>query len=90
MEVKIFVRRKSHVPDPESKALKEKLGKYPAVVGAQEGKYFKIKLGEGSGQEPTKVVDQLCKEVFSNAVIEEYSFTLDPITPDHSCGGLSV
>lgn len=75
-KVKVFVTPKKGVLDPQGKTVESALHSlnYKNVSGVQIGKYieFEIQGSRAKGQE--KQIDEMCKKLLSNPVIEDYRY----------------
>ena len=81
MLAKIYVTYKKEVLDPQGKTVNEALKTlgFDAVEDVRVGKYFEIKLGVNHINTPGgagEMIDQMCRKLLANPVIEEYSFEL--------------
>jgi len=87
----VTVTQRCGVPDPESRDIRERLRCYPVVAQARKGKYFRIEIGESDEEKARELIDGLCRRIFTNSVLEQYTFTLEAVptvSEDCSCGGL--
>jgi phosphoribosylformylglycinamidine synthase len=80
---KIHVTLKKSVLDPQGVAVSQALHSmgYPAVDSVRLGKYLELKI-EDKGKTKEKVqkeVDEMCKKLLANMVIEQYDFQLQKI-----------
>ena len=66
---------KKDVLDPQGKVVEQTLKNmgYDEVVSVRQGKYFEIELNEKNEEEGKKKVEDICKKLLSNVVIENYS-----------------
>jgi phosphoribosylformylglycinamidine synthase subunit PurS len=78
---KIHVNLKASVLDPQGVAVSNALKTlgYSEVDSLRLGKYMELKIeDQGQSQEKLKKrVDEMCKKLLANTVIETYSFTLE-------------
>lgn len=76
--VEVFVQLKEGMLDPQGKALEHALGAlgYAEVEGARVGKWITLELGGEAGPELEARVDEMCRRLLANTVIERYSFEL--------------
>ena len=66
---------KKDVLDPQGKVVEQTLKNmgYDEIVSVRQGKYFEIELNEDSEKEAKKKIEDICKKLLSNVVIENYS-----------------
>jgi phosphoribosylformylglycinamidine synthase subunit PurS len=78
---KIHVNLKASVLDPQGVAVSNALKTmgYAEVDSLRLGKYMELKLKDSglSLEKAKKRVDEMCKKLLSNTVIESYSFTVE-------------
>ncbi|MBL6959107.1 MAG: phosphoribosylformylglycinamidine synthase subunit PurS [Rhodospirillales bacterium] len=78
MKAKIHVTLKNGVLDPQGKAVQHALGSlgFTGVDDVRQGKYIEIDL-EGSDPEKARGdVEEMCKQLLANTVIENYSIEI--------------
>jgi len=78
---KITVTLRRSILDPQGKAVHhalENLGLH-SVQDVRIGKFIEIKLNAVSELEARAVVEQACKKLLSNPVMEDFSFTIENI-----------
>jgi phosphoribosylformylglycinamidine synthase subunit PurS len=81
MKAYVYVSLKKTVLDPQGKTIHSALKKmgYRGVNDVRQGKYFEVTLDDGVGRDGAQAeVERIAREVLTNPVIEEYSFTLEP------------
>lgn len=73
---KIFIRHKKGILDPQGKTIQDALHalKYSAVSDVKVGKLIDLKIDAKSIQEAKSSIDNMCKELLANPVIEQYTF----------------
>lgn len=78
MKAKIIVMPKRTVLDPQGKTVKHALESmsFSGIKDVRVGKFIEIELEGGSKAELQKKVDEACRQLLSNPVIEEYSFEI--------------
>ena len=78
---KIHVTLKKSVLDPQGVAVSNALNSmgYKEVESLRLGKYMELKLDDAGKSRGwvTNRVDEMCKKLLSNGVIETYTFTLE-------------
>tara|TARA_Y100000996_G_scaffold403317_1_gene376171 strand:- start:471 stop:704 length:234 start_codon:yes stop_codon:yes gene_type:complete len=74
MKIKIIVTLKSGVLDPQGKAIQQTLTGmgFNEVKEVRQGKYFDIETNESDEAKAKKNVDEMCKKLLANLVIEDY------------------
>ncbi len=78
MKARIKITLKNGVLDPQGKAIQNALGGL-GIAGVQEvrqGKYIEVDLTERDEAKARVTVEQMCKDLLANTVIENYSFEL--------------
>lgn len=72
MKMKIMVTPKTAVLDPQGAAVRDAMRHLgmPEVKNVRIGKYLEIELDEGADMETR--LHQLCRDLLSNPVIEDY------------------
>lgn len=76
---KVFVSLKPTVNDPEGNTIAGALASlgFGGVESVRSGRYFQIRLRAEGQKTARKQVDQMCKRLLANPVIEAYSFELE-------------
>lgn len=80
MKAHVYVTLKASVLDPQGQTIHNALKKigFGAVEGVRQGKYFVLTLGGGLDAEAAKAeVERIAREVLTNPVIEEFTYTVD-------------
>ena len=74
MKVKVIVTLKDGVLDPQGKAIQQTLNGmgYSEVKEVRQGKYFDIEVGTEDEKKAKVKVDEMCKKLLANLVIENY------------------
>jgi phosphoribosylformylglycinamidine synthase len=69
---------KRTVLDPQGKTIQSALSKmgYKGVSDVRQGKFFEPELGNLSQDEAKNEVERIAREVLTNPVIEEYTYSL--------------
>ncbi|MFZ5481417.1 MAG: phosphoribosylformylglycinamidine synthase subunit PurS [Myxococcota bacterium] len=75
MRARVYVTLKPGVHDPAGKAVQGGLASlgYAEVHDVRIGKYFEIELSEGASKER---VEEMCKKLLANTVIENFRVEL--------------
>ena len=74
MKIKVIVTLKKGVLDPQGKAIQQTLNGmgFSEVNEVRQGKYFDIEVGEIDENKAKSKVDEMCKKLLANLVIEDY------------------
>ena len=74
MKVKVIVTLKNGVLDPQGKAIQQTLNgmNFPEVKEIRQGKYFDIEVGTEDEKKAKTKVEEMCKKLLTNLVIEDY------------------
>ena len=74
MKVKVIVTLKNGVLDPQGKAIQQTLNgmAFNNVSEVRQGKYFDIEVNENDESEAKSQVEEMCKKLLANLVIEDY------------------
>ena len=74
MKVKAIVTLKNGVLDPQGKAIQQTLNgmAFDNVSEVRQGKYFDIEVNESDESKAKSQVEQMCKKLLANLVIEDY------------------
>ncbi len=78
----VYVTLRPSVLDPAGAAVESGLSQlgYQGVSGVRIGKYIELNLTATDEAEAKAQVDQMCDQLLTNPVIENYRFDLTPIT----------
>ena len=79
MRARIYVTLKTGVLDPQGQAVARTLGRlgYDEVEAVRVGKYVEIDLGGGDADAARARVDEMCRRLVANTVIEDYRIEVD-------------
>ena len=74
MKVKVIVTLKDGVLDPQGKAIQQTLNGmgFSEVNQVRQGKYFAIELNIEDEKKAKVKVEEMCKKLLANLVIEDY------------------
>jgi len=74
MKVKVIVTLKNGVLDPQGKAIQQTLNgmNFENVSEVRQGKFFEIEVTEDDETKAKSLVDDMCKKLLANLVIEDY------------------
>ncbi len=76
MKVHIYITLKKAVLDPQGKAVKHALLSlgYNEVSDVRIGKYIEIELSGTDTSEVERKVEEMCRKLLANTVIEDYRY----------------
>ncbi|HZB93304.1 MAG TPA: phosphoribosylformylglycinamidine synthase subunit PurS [Stellaceae bacterium] len=74
MRVRVHVMLKAGVLDPQGKAIQHALGSlgFAGVNEVRQGKVIDLDLAESDPERAKSSVDQMCRQLLANTVIESY------------------
>ena len=74
MKVKVIVTLKEGVLDPQGKAIQQTLNgmNFNNVDDVRQGKFFEINVNENDEAKAKLQVEDMCKKLLANLVIEDY------------------
>ncbi len=74
MKIKVIVTLKNGVLDPQGKAIQQTLNgmNFKNVEEVRQGKFFEIEVNENNETKAKSLVDDMCKKLLANLVIENY------------------
>ena len=74
MKIKVIVTPKNGVLDPQGKAIQQTLNgmSFSDVKQVKQGKYFDIEVNMEDEKKAKAKVEEMCKKLLSNLVIEDY------------------
>ena len=69
------VTLKKDVLDPQGKVVKQTLKNmgHENIDNVRQGKYFEIDINEEDKKKAEKTIEDICKKLLTNAVIEDYT-----------------
>ena len=75
MKISATVTLKKDVLDPQGKVVSQTLKNmgYRDVVSVRQGKYFEIELNETDKEKAKEKVEEICKKLLTNIIIEDYT-----------------
>ncbi len=80
MKAIVHVRPRSGVLDPQGQAVAgalKHLG-FDEVLEARQGKVIELVLADGDETKARERVEQMCKHLLANTVIEDYQVSIEP------------
>ena len=78
MKAKVHVTFKEGVLDPQGKAVRNALGSlgFDGINRVRQGKFIEIDLDESNPQKAQESVEEMCKQLLANTVIENYAIEI--------------
>jgi len=75
------VTLKPVVNDPPGLAVRDALLNlgYDGVIGVRSGKHLQVYLSAGDEEAVRRLVDDMCRRLLANPVIEDYTFEVEPV-----------
>ncbi|MBI1262790.1 MAG: phosphoribosylformylglycinamidine synthase subunit PurS [Rhizobiales bacterium] len=79
MKARIKVTLKNGVLDPQGKAIEGALGAlgFSGVESVRQGKFIEVELREQNREKAHAALDEMCRKLLANTVIENYAIELD-------------
>ena len=83
MKISAIVTLKKDVLDPQGKVVNQTLKNmgYKNIISVRQGKYFEIELEETDAENAKKIIEEICKKLLTNTVIEDYKINLKEWNP---------
>ncbi len=74
MKISATVTLKKDVLDPQGKAVNQTIKNmgFKNVTDVRQGKYFEIEIDEANKEKAKEIIEDICKKLLSNVVIEDY------------------
>jgi len=78
LKISATVTLKEEVLDPQGKVVGQTLKNmgYKNIISVRQGKHFDIELDESDRDKAKKIIEEVCKKLLSNTVIEDYKINL--------------
>ena len=69
---------KKEVLDPQGKVVNQTLKNmgYKNIINVRQGKYFDIEIDEANKEKAKEIIEEICKKLLTNVVIEDYTINL--------------
>ena len=79
MKISTTVTLKKDVLDPQGKVINQTLKNmgYSNIENVRQGKYFEIEINEDNEEKAKNKIDEICKKLLSNTVIEDYKIKIE-------------
>ena len=74
MKISVTVTLKKDVLDPQGKVVNQTLKNmgYGNIQDVRQGKYFEVELNEVDKNKAKTIIEEICKKLLTNTVIEDY------------------
>ena len=78
MKISAIVTLKKEVLDPQGKVVSQTIKNmgYQNIINVRQGKHFEIEINEKDQEKAKKLVEEICKKLLTNTVIEDYKIDL--------------
>ena len=78
LKLAVTVTLKKDVLDPQGKVIQQTLQNmgFDTLKSLRQGKYFEVELSENNEEETKKKVEDMCKKLLVNLIIEDYKINL--------------
>ena len=78
MKISATVTLKKEVLDPQGKVVNQTLKNmgYDNIINVRQGKYFDIEIDESNKEKAKEIIEEICKKLLTNIVIEDYTINL--------------
>ena len=79
MKISVIITLKKDVLDPQGKVIHQTLEGmgFNEISEVRQGKYFEIDIKENDPSKAKNIVEEMCKKLLANLVIENYKI-IDP------------
>lgn len=79
MKARIKITLKNGVLDPQGKAIEHTLGSlgFSGLGDVRQGKFIELTLDETDETQARAQVDEMCKKLLANTVIENYTIDIE-------------
>lgn len=79
MKAKVHITLKTGVLDPQGKAVQHALHSlgFAEVGEVRQGKFIELETGESDPAKARAAVEEMCKKLLANPVIENYSIQVE-------------
>tara|TARA_Y100001970_G_C13462714_1_gene475864 strand:+ start:187 stop:426 length:240 start_codon:yes stop_codon:yes gene_type:complete len=78
LKISAIVTLKKEVLDPQGKVVHQTLKNmgYNNIINIRQGKFFEIEINESDKEKAKIFVEEICKKLLANTVIEDYKIDL--------------
>ena len=79
MKFSVTVTLKKDVLDPQGKVVEKTLKNmgYSNIENIRQGKHFEIEINESDKKKAESIIEEICKKLLTNMVIEDYSINFN-------------
>ena len=79
MKISAKVTLKKDVLDPQGKVVGQTLKNmgYKNIISVRQGKFFEIELNEKNKEKAKKIIEEICKKLLTNTIIEDFKINID-------------
>jgi phosphoribosylformylglycinamidine synthase len=77
LKISAIVTLKKDVLDPQGKVVSQTIKNmgYNNILNVRQGKYFEIEIEEANKEKAKKAIEEVCKKLLTNIVIEDYNIS---------------
>jgi phosphoribosylformylglycinamidine synthase PurS subunit len=77
--VKITVRLRKSILDPQGKAIEHALSTlgYKEIANVRTGKLIELTINSSNREDAERVTNEICQKLLANPVMEDYAFTIE-------------
>ena len=74
----VYVKLKDGVLDPQGSTIERALSQmgYQGIKQIRSGKIFEISFREDGERKPEELIDEICRKLLTNPVIENFNFEI--------------
>ena len=78
LKISAIVTLKKDVLDPQGKVVGQTLKNmgFENIINVRQGKYFEIEINENNEVKAKNTIEEICKKLLTNVVIEDYTIKL--------------
>jgi len=78
LKISTTVTLKKDVLDPQGKVVNQTLKNmgYKNIISVRQGKYFEIEINEEDKNKVKIIIEEICKKLLANTIIEDYKINL--------------
>jgi len=78
LKISAIVTLKNEVLDPQGKVVHQTLKNmgYNNIINIRQGKFFEIEINESDKEKAKVFVEEICKKLLTNTIIEDYKIDL--------------
>jgi len=79
LKITVTVTLKKDVLDPQGKVVSKTLKNmgYNNIINVRQGKHFEIEIDESDKQKSKEIVEEICKKLLTNTIIEDYNIYIN-------------